>query len=49
MAWTQMHLGRLWICDLKEGNALFVYYYTCKMLVPLQVLQKFLHKDLELF
>lgn len=35
----------LWIHDLKEGNALFVYYYTCKMLVPLQVLQKSLHKQ----
>lgn len=37
--------GSLWIHDLKEGNALFVYYYTCKMLVPLQVLQKSLHKQ----
>lgn len=35
----------LWIHDLKEGNALFVYYYTCKMLGPLQVLQKSLHKQ----
>lgn len=35
----------LWIHDLKEGNALLVYYYTCKMLVPLRVLQKSLHKQ----
>lgn len=40
----------LWIHDLKEGNALLVYYYTCKMLVPLRVLQKSLHsKDLGIF
>lgn len=35
----------LWIHDLKEGNALFVYYYTCKMLSPVQVLQKSLYKQ----
>lgn len=35
--------------DLKEGNTLFVYYYTYKMLVPLQVLQRSLHKELKIW